>query len=309
MTGFPIVLLQVLTIKQHAHAIGWGETTHSLWINPVAFQQDVLPHYFPGIKKFASFTRKMNRYGFKKMIACRRGHQSKDIFYFRHDVFREGISPVTAKSIRIRHKRSFARLAICSALKSNTDGATSSVESPVVVPAFPGIPSQEPTLGEHSSCVLDPSASTILELVSKLYPNAAVPGILRHNIISNSALPSPNYCRRIYHAIHPDINRVCEAYGTGGLYSEVLTGGSLPRILPSAMTNVLGSRQVLVPSTTCSGSGCGGRICIKGIFPVLERGSPDTFLRNLVPYTSRISGSSIHSWDAAMSLRMHLLGE
>lgn len=294
-------------MKEYPHAIGWGDTTHSLWINPVAFQQDVLRYYFPGINKFASFTRKMNRYGFKR-IADRTEHQEpNDIFYFRHAIFHKGISLETAKTIRIQHKRLFTKVANSSALNQSTtaDGSTSAVlGSPLAVLALPGIPSpaEPPLLGEHSS-VLD--TSTILELVYNLNPDSAASGILRQSI-PYSALPS----RNVYHAIHPEITGVHDAYGTGVLYSGWLTGGSLPPVLPSAMTNILGSRKVLVRSSSCSGSGgVGGRTRNNSIGPFLlgNHGSPDALLRNLLPYTSRIS-DSMHAWDAAISLRMHCLG-
>lgn len=105
MTGFPIILLHVLESEQYPHAIGWGADGNSVWIRCKEFQQEAMQVHFPGIKKFTSFTRKMNRYGFtgfKRIIQkdCVRD----EIFNYHHPVFRRGISPHVASMIRIQHR-------------------------------------------------------------------------------------------------------------------------------------------------------------------------------------------------------------
>lgn len=59
---------------------------------------------FPGIKKFTSFTRKMNRYGFTGFKrSSQKDGLTDEIFIYHHELFRQGISPDIAKMIRIQN--------------------------------------------------------------------------------------------------------------------------------------------------------------------------------------------------------------
>lgn len=98
MASFPTTLLQLLSTGQYPHAIGWNPNG-SVWIDPKPFQDDVLKGHFPTVTKFASFTRKLNRYGFRK-VTKREGAVDK-VCHYGHPIFRPGINPNDAGMIRI----------------------------------------------------------------------------------------------------------------------------------------------------------------------------------------------------------------
>lgn len=109
MNSFPNTLLHVIESQQYPDAIGWGGDG-TVWVNRKSFHQTVMQVHFKGIKKFPSFARKMNRYGFKRIMdkSC----SSSGVFVYRHHVFRPGVKPEVAKTIRIQ--RNEVKLTSCS---------------------------------------------------------------------------------------------------------------------------------------------------------------------------------------------------
>lgn len=59
--------------------------------------------HFPGMSKYASFARKLNRYGFKRVVG--KGSFPSEIFVYNHMTFRKGITLEVANTIRIERKR------------------------------------------------------------------------------------------------------------------------------------------------------------------------------------------------------------
>lgn len=101
--SFPIVLLRLIEQDQSPHGIGWGPQGN-IWIKPSVFERDCMKVHFPGMNKYASFARKMNRYGFMREVnksAC-----PSDVFQYSHEIFRKGITLEIASSIRISRNRS-----------------------------------------------------------------------------------------------------------------------------------------------------------------------------------------------------------
>lgn len=104
MTSFPNTLLQLINSESFPNAIGWGPNG-CIWIDPKAFQQHVLKVHFQGVNKFASFVRKLNRYGFRKVIESEGSPvDSARIVRYQHDSFRPGISHAMASMIRIQRR-------------------------------------------------------------------------------------------------------------------------------------------------------------------------------------------------------------
>lgn len=134
MATFPLTLLDVLNGDQYPSSIGWGPNG-SVWINPKSFQQEVLTIHFPGVRKFASFTRKMNRYGFKRIVQANK--QTDGIFHYQHEIFRQGISMDIANTIHIQKKGSTA------SIKLSNHPKKSRMMQPPIVPMRQGVASVE----------------------------------------------------------------------------------------------------------------------------------------------------------------------
>jgi len=81
-------LMEVLSRPSECgHAVTWLPDGKSFVIvSPQAFTADVLPHYFK-TAKFESFTRKLNRWGFKRIVSRDGGGASHAVVYL-HEYFR-----------------------------------------------------------------------------------------------------------------------------------------------------------------------------------------------------------------------------
>lgn len=119
--NFPTTLLRIIESKQHTHAIGWGPDG-TIWIDATTFQDDVINVHFSGIKKLASFTRKLNRYGFKKVIEKNGQNSTNNVRYF-HETFCQGITHEAASKICIRRLRSASGSHDCNKLGQAVVGA------------------------------------------------------------------------------------------------------------------------------------------------------------------------------------------
>lgn len=100
-SNFPSILFRLIEGEKYPHAIGWGPNG-TMWVNTKTFHREVMKVHFRGVSKFASFTRKMNRYGFKRIIE--KDSLPSDIFVYHHDKFRCGTSLDVVNTIRIRKK-------------------------------------------------------------------------------------------------------------------------------------------------------------------------------------------------------------
>lgn len=83
---FPERLMALLESKKHEECIRWNERGDAFGLIPEDFTQKVLKAHFQGTK-FESFTRKLNRWGFKRIIDK---FFSEEMFVYRHDMFRRG---------------------------------------------------------------------------------------------------------------------------------------------------------------------------------------------------------------------------
>lgn len=82
---FPERLMQILDSKEDVESLWWTPDGRAFTIRPVTFGSMVLPKYFEG-SKFESFTRKLNRWGFRRAT----DQESPGTFTFFHPLFRKG---------------------------------------------------------------------------------------------------------------------------------------------------------------------------------------------------------------------------
>jgi hypothetical protein len=82
---FPLKLMRVLTNKQYEHTITWMPNGKSFAIvKPEAFVAEILPMHFKAAK-YASFTRKLYRWGFTRVA-----DEDEDSEEFYHKFFQKG---------------------------------------------------------------------------------------------------------------------------------------------------------------------------------------------------------------------------
>lgn len=144
--GFPVVLLRIIESEQYPNAIGWGPGGN-VWVKPVDFERDCMKTHFPGINKYASFARKMNRYGFKRVVE--KGGCPNEPFLYYHEKFRKGLGPEEANMIRISKTRHSAI-----AQKSEVDLAKKTKGEIHEITAILNAPSNQMTsMAEHCSMI------------------------------------------------------------------------------------------------------------------------------------------------------------
>jgi len=83
-TRFPVKLMQVLSSGRYDHIISWTPDGLSFVVKkPTLLVSDVLPLYFKEVK-YTSFTRKLHRWGFVKIL------RGKELSAYFHKSFRRG---------------------------------------------------------------------------------------------------------------------------------------------------------------------------------------------------------------------------
>jgi hypothetical protein len=83
-TRFPVKLMQILSSGQHENIISWTPDGLSFVVKkPTLLVSDVLPSYFKEVK-YSSFTRKLHRWGFVKIL------RGKEVSAYFHKNFRRG---------------------------------------------------------------------------------------------------------------------------------------------------------------------------------------------------------------------------
>jgi hypothetical protein len=84
---FPEKMMHLLDSKEEKESMCWLPDGRSFAIIPGNFAQKVLPKYFDGTK-FESFTRKLNRWGFKRVTD---DEDAPGTFTYHHPLFRRGL--------------------------------------------------------------------------------------------------------------------------------------------------------------------------------------------------------------------------
>jgi hypothetical protein len=84
--SFPERLIEILECKEFNRTIRWNTEGNAFGIIPETFSEKVLKKQFQGTK-FESFTRKLNRWGFKRVVD--EGFPTNAMLY-RHELFRRG---------------------------------------------------------------------------------------------------------------------------------------------------------------------------------------------------------------------------
>lgn len=103
MITFPMKLRQLLDNEQFKDVIWWLPGGEAFCITPVDFSERILEKHFQGTK-FESFTRKLNRWGFRKAI----GHViPPDAISFQHELFKKE-KPELVKDMYSGKKRNVA---------------------------------------------------------------------------------------------------------------------------------------------------------------------------------------------------------
>lgn len=190
MVEFPSTLLRVINSEKYPHAIGWGPNG-ILWIDAQAFHRDVLGIHFQGVKKLASFTRKMNRYGFKRILE--KDGNVDGVLRYQHDIFRQGVSEkIIVSMVRIQKKKSNIHQnknvhppsAVLDASRGTTQPMSTILENPAILPRFQGT-------------AVDGDASTVLQelllrqyISDRIVVNAALAPLSQQ--LLNSAVPRTN---------------------------------------------------------------------------------------------------------------------
>jgi hypothetical protein len=85
--NFPEKIMRILSFSEFAHVIRWNPEGTEFCIFPQSFSETVLEPHFQGTK-FQSFTRKLNRFGFKRILDEDR--YPKGTFAYHHDCFQRG---------------------------------------------------------------------------------------------------------------------------------------------------------------------------------------------------------------------------
>ena len=65
--SFPETLHEILASPEYNDAVYWNAKGTTFRVAPTQFSKRILPQFFPGTK-FESFTRKLNRWGFKRVV-------------------------------------------------------------------------------------------------------------------------------------------------------------------------------------------------------------------------------------------------
>lgn len=100
MATFPEILFNLLESNEYPQALGWGLNGTTIWIAAHEFNRGIMEKHFPGITKYASFSRKMHRYGFKKVRSIDVIPQPGVTLYFNL-LFRKDSTFRELRSIRI----------------------------------------------------------------------------------------------------------------------------------------------------------------------------------------------------------------
>lgn len=99
---FPERLMELLQEEQVKDAMWWLPGGHAFAIRPKIFYDAVLSKYFQGTK-FESFTRKLNRWGFRRLAS--QGVPQSTVAYY-HKMFKQG-QPDMVKNMRSGNKSKF----------------------------------------------------------------------------------------------------------------------------------------------------------------------------------------------------------
>ena len=83
--SFPQIMMKLLEDAQYKDALCWLPDGLSFAIDPEVFQKEVIPIYFRG-SKFDSFKRKVNRWGFKRIVET----EAPGTMTYYHKLFRRG---------------------------------------------------------------------------------------------------------------------------------------------------------------------------------------------------------------------------
>ncbi|GAX27864.1 hypothetical protein FisN_13Hh025 [Fistulifera solaris] len=91
---FPEKIMRILSFPEFTHVIRWNAQGTEFSIVPDSFTETVLEPHFQGTK-FQSFTRKLNRWGFKRILDEDR--YPKGTFAYRHEYFQRGKEDLVKK--------------------------------------------------------------------------------------------------------------------------------------------------------------------------------------------------------------------
>jgi hypothetical protein len=95
METFVEQLMQIIDSPEYGDCIWWNSPGNGFLLAPKKFTEKVVKKYFQGTK-FESFTRKLNRWGFKRVM---KGGSPAGVLMYRHDLFQSG-KPELLKKMR-----------------------------------------------------------------------------------------------------------------------------------------------------------------------------------------------------------------
>ena len=81
---FPEKLMELLNSEEYRESMAWIPNGNAFALNPPKFMKDILPKHFEGTK-FESFTRKLNRWGFKRIAG---EDAPEETFAYSHHLFK-----------------------------------------------------------------------------------------------------------------------------------------------------------------------------------------------------------------------------
>jgi hypothetical protein len=148
--SFPEKLMHLLDSKKGKESMCWLPDGKAFAISPRNFAQNILPKYFEGAK-LESFTRKLNRWGFKRVT----DGESPGSFTYQHPLFRRGF-PTLCRGMNggkrtENNPLSDAQVQILQMMQGQnapSDVTLMAILKGGVNPPDPGVP---PTLGRHSA--------------------------------------------------------------------------------------------------------------------------------------------------------------
>jgi hypothetical protein len=97
---FPEKLMAVLEDREVGDTIQWNSQGDAFGIVPETFNGQVLKKHFQGTK-FESFTRKLNRWGFQRVVD---NGFPNNVMVYRHEMFRKGTTDLVKKMKGIKKK-------------------------------------------------------------------------------------------------------------------------------------------------------------------------------------------------------------
>jgi hypothetical protein len=143
--NFPEKIMRILSFSEFAHVIRWNADGTEFCIFPQSFSETVLEPHFQGTK-FQSFTRKLNRFGFKRILDEDR--YPKGTFAYHHDCFQRGREDLL-RFIEIDSEKKQRKLAI-----------------PGAVPVVGALTGREASMDQSRTSRLDNFASQLSNISS-----------------------------------------------------------------------------------------------------------------------------------------------